>query len=457
MRDSFDNVKCEFLSDMGATKSSMSEYIYTKSCLIASSQEGKEVPTTKNNCLACLACKRPKSLNQNIHSLITLSRHEENLKLKEYNSDNLHLPIGNAPSYIFQNDNELDILETGGVGAELKKLIPQQLAHKGCGCNNYAIKMNKWGIDGCKERFDEIVDHLVNQSKDTAIFGWVPSSATKVVAKKLLQTAIDRAEKKYLHERVNWFVALTTAPRQDCTLRKCVESMFLAGFKPTIFAEPGSTIIPGCTTITNKEKKGIWYNWLHSCQYALENSDADVIMTVQDDALFHPDSKVFTEGLLWPDEETGFVSLYTPKHYSLQARSKDEFRPIGVNRIYTRSLWGACALVWPREVLQQVVDHEITKKWLGAPTRSKSLKIKQKRIDNPHLVQNSDTAIGKIMNKMNRKMFFVDPSPVEHIAQHSAVNHGGNYGKRNCIRCAEWGTPLNLQIPIEFDPVKIKK
>ena len=355
------------------------------------------------------------------------------------------------------------------VGTELSKLIPKSLEHNGCGCRDYAKKMNKWGVEGCIARFDSIVDHLVSKGKHNPLLGWIPEFATRTVAKRLLTKAIHTTKKTQgittstraagmtkTDSKFKWFTAVTTAPRPDCTLQQCVDSLIIAGLDPVIFAEPGSTKIESCLTFPNAKRMGVWYNWLQSCEYALTNSDADVIMTVQDDSLFHPDSKTFTESILWPDKATGFVSLYTPKHYSIMPRFKTKQRPMGVNRINTKSLWGACALVWPREVLEKVMDHEITKKWLGARPRSRSESVMQKRRDNPHLVQNSDTAIGKIMNKMGRKMFFVDPSPVEHIAEHSVIGHGGNGGRRNCMRCAKWSESLESQVPVDFEPTNIQ-
>lgn len=462
MKESFENVDCEFLQDMEETKSKINSRIHTKSCMIASSKEGCTIPTTQKNCEACMACERPKSYNKHVAGLINLNRYEKgtidvNAKEEKNSIESLTMP-----NYVYSHGgSNVKTISKRGVGDELKRLIPKAFETKGCGCQDYARKMNAWGVKGCRKRVDEIVNRLVEKTRQTSIFGWVPINATRVVAKRLVDIAISRSDKGSYNslpkpdKDFKWFVALTTAPRVECTLRKCTESLFLAGFKPVIFAEPGSTTIEGCTTIINKERKGVWHNWLQSCKYALENSDADVIMTVQDDALFHPDSKVFVEKILWPDKATGFVSLYTPKHYTLKGKSK-KMRPIGVNRIHTRSMWGACALVWPREVLELVVEHGIAKKWLGAATRSKSARIKQKRIDSPHLIQNSDTAIGKIMNKMKRKMFFVDPSPVQHFSRYSAINHGGNLGRRNCHRCAEWETPLDGQVLVDFKPVKIK-
>ena len=344
-----------------------------------------------------------------------------------------------------------------GVGTELHKMIPNFLESSTCNCKSYAKKMNIWGPDSCEKNRDHIISHLVHESKDTGLFGWVPESATRMVASKLLDTAIARTRRKEQNsqEKYKWFCAVTTAPRKVPTLDTCLESMQIAGFEPFIFAEPDSPELSvefDPFLIRNEEKKGVWFNWINSLHYALENTDANVIMTVQDDSLFHPDCKSFLEDhVLWPDTQVGFVSLYTPKHYSIKPRFKTVPRPTGVNRVITRSLWGACALVWPRKIVEEMLEDPILKGWMGAPTKTKTYweKIKKQRKEEPWRVQNSDTAIGKIMNNMHRTMWFCDPSPVQHIAETSAINHGGNRGRRNCGRCADWKVPLEEQIPLQ--------
>tara|TARA_Y100001938_G_scaffold140962_1_gene209995 strand:- start:3620 stop:5002 length:1383 start_codon:yes stop_codon:yes gene_type:complete len=342
-----------------------------------------------------------------------------------------------------------------GVGTELHKMIPKFLERPGCSCKSWAKKMNIWGVEGCTNNKQAIIDHLVAESNKRVLFSWVPSSATKVVAKRLVESAINKVREKEEADnpKTKWFCAVTTAPRKVSTLQNCVESLQIAGFTPFIFAEPN---VRGLGkqyeefTINNETKRGVWHNWLDSCRYALENSDANTILTVQDDSLFHPDSKTFLEqNILWPDTEVGFVSLYTPKHYSLKPHKKTEQRDRGVNRVITKSMWGACALVWPRKILEQVVELDFTKNWLGARLRTKSAweSMQEKRRAEPWRVQNSDTAIGKIMNIMGRTMWFCDPSPVQHIAEYSAISHGGNKGRRNCGRCATWSESLLEQIP----------
>lgn len=237
-------------------------------------------------------------------------------------------------------------------------------------------------------------------------------------------------------------VAVTTAPRKDCTLAYCLASIEACGWDPIVFAEPGSTETE-YRTVSNESKLGIWHNWLNSCRWCLSNTTSKYIMTVQDDSLFHPDSKLFVDSLDWP-KNCGFVSLYTPKHYSLNKQNR--LRPIGVNRIVTKSLWGACALVWRRDTLKSVIETPTCKYWLGAQPKSGSKTVMENRKRNPSLIANSDTAIGKAINRLGLDMYFVDPSPVHHIAKYSTISHGDNSGRRNCYRCADFEKPLLEQV-----------
>ena len=345
----------------------------------------------------------------------------------------------------------------GRPGAELENIIPKMFATGGCGCASYARRMDKWGVEGCEERFDKIVSYLHLQAGKKRILS-ILGPINRMVARYWVTTAINRAratlEANPVNDNGDWFVAVTTAPRRDCTLLECIYSLRVAGWEPTLFAEPGATDTDA-STIQNDEKLGVWHNWLASARYAVYNTDASVIMTVQDDCGFHPDSRDFAESALWPSENCGFLSLYTPRHYSTLKSGK--VNPLGINRIQTRSLWGACALVWPREALKEVVNSKTAKHWRGAGPKPKK---KESRTDfrtrrdawfagkekDPTTIANSDTAIGKAVNRSKRTMYFVDPSPVRHIATHSTLGHGGNGGNRNCGRCADHSIPLADQV-----------
>jgi hypothetical protein len=258
---------------------------------------------------------------------------------------------------------------------------------------------------------------------------------------------------------VKWYVALATAPRKEPTLLKTIESMRDCGWEPIVFAEPDS-VPTDALTYNHPERLGVWRNWVFSVRTALE-SDADVIMTVQDDGVFHPDSKDFAEHVMWPAPDCGFLSLYTPKHYTLRDerllrklrrtdRNIPDIRDPGVNQIHTRSLWGTVAVVWPRKVLENIIQDPLIESWLGAMPASRNPQVYKNRQENPHTIANSDTAIGKLMNKHKYTMWFVDPSPVAHIARFSAIGHGDNKGRRNAHRIADHTIPLTTQVPFDI-------
>ena len=246
----------------------------------------------------------------------------------------------------------------------------------------------------------------------------------------------------------DWTVVVTTAPRAESTIDKCLLSIDRAGWNPVVFAEPDSIKPEGFSYHSNEVKLGAWHNWLKAVRWALTRTTARYILTVQDDSLFHPDSRSFVESVMWPSDNIGFISLYTASHYS--ANLSGDLKPYGVNRLITGSLWGACALVFPRDVLERIIYHPIAESWTGIPPSSLSneekIHIKKSKLENPHLIQNVDTAIGRILNSLQLEMYVVDPSPVHHIAIHSAIKHGSNTGKRNCGRCADHSLPLEGQV-----------
>jgi len=257
--------------------------------------------------------------------------------------------------------------------------------------------------------------------------------------------------------RMKWVAAVTTAPRKDPTLRRCVESMLNAGWSPIIYAEPGTDLsgLPSDVEIIHRPRKfGCWHNWREASIDLLDRfPDADAIMTVQDDTVFHPQALDFADDAFWPEppEKVGFVSLYTPMHYShtcqlwdsrgtllyeggnwwnaTQRANKDKRlqlrrankKPDGRYQIVTQSLWGACALVFPRESLRKLVYHPIALNWRGAG--------KKKDLP-PEEIRNSDTAIGLAIRKMGLSMHWYVPSLATHIARHSTLGHGDNSGRR---------------------------
>ena len=84
------------------------------------------------------------------------------------------------------------------VGTELAKQIPDWAVQfkGGCGCKDMQKKMDKWGPDGCYERRNMIVAHLMSQSDHLIpAFQFVPETLKRVIAARMLNKAIRAARK----------------------------------------------------------------------------------------------------------------------------------------------------------------------------------------------------------------------------------------------------------------------
>lgn len=267
----------------------------------------------------------------------------------------------------------------------------------------------------------------------------------------------------------SWAVGITTAPRsKHRTLPQCVESAVANGWNPLIFAEPGTDLsgLPGGIECIERETRlGVWHNWKAAARQLLDRfPNADAVLTIQDDTVFHPQARWFAEHF-FPINNQRVFSLYTPKHYGQRAdvfdgkgklRKRNEpyetarkwlTRPriragwkirsyhknVGMHLIRTHSLWGACAMVFPRKSLQRILDHKIAKTWIGARGKMKPDKWRERQTREPWRIQNSDTAIGNILNALGMEYWCPVPSLADHIALASAdgVGHGGREGRRS--------------------------
>jgi hypothetical protein len=304
---------------------------------------------------------------------------------------------------------------------------------KGCGCEQYASELNRRGNQWCREHRQEIIDNIHQRAKKR--FGNVLPFAERVIG-HWVDRAIDATESP-IEADPNWFAAITTAPRQEPTLRDCISSLRLADWEPVVFAEPGS-VETNCQAINHPQTRGVWHNWLSAARAGLD-SGASMILTVQDDVVLHPETKQLAER--WLPETGGVLSLYTSAKYS---RGRD----LGVNRINTGSFWGACAFAWTAEALREALSTKVAREWLGCRVRTKSAnaRIMERRRNDPSLIANSDVAIGRAVKQTKRPIYTVDPSPAMHIARHSTQRRGDNTGNRNCSRCADHLLPLVPQV-----------
>jgi len=250
---------------------------------------------------------------------------------------------------------------------------------------------------------------------------------------------------------IKWGVVVTSAPRLKPKLQTTINSLRAAGWNdPIVFSEPDSRA-SDAQTVNNDKRLGVWHNWLQAANYAL-SLDVDVIMTTQDDIWIHPESKLFAEKAIWPSDDCGYLSLYTPHHYSI---IKGKKKPWGIYPIRTYSVWGAMCLIWHPEVLRSVINTHRAQNWVGVRSKLGDEEFKRRQ-DNPELIRNLDTAIGYIITKdLGRKIYYCNPSCVQHISEDSSIGGRPATGKR-CARflAGMKGSPSPLNIPIHHEKAK---
>ena len=226
-----------------------------------------------------------------------------------------------------------------------------------------------------------------------------------------------------------WAVGVTTSPRDPVTLFRTLDSLSSAGFGDVItFAEPLTgrlldvdqvirrplTIAePRFDTTASEGRFGCWQNYVQSLADLLEwKPDADVIMLVQDDVVFSHDVKELLE--LWPTDETGVVSLWSSNRY--------ETGECGFKRINDPHLIGALAYVFPRAVVEDMLEHELASNWNGA-ARAHGTSI-------GHLKKAADAWVGHVLQALHREVYYMIPSLSQHIAETSTLSNGSNDGFR---------------------------
>jgi hypothetical protein len=148
-----------------------------------------------------------------------------------------------------------------------------------------------------------------------------------------------------------WAVGITTAPRRQPTVERCVDRLTRAGWEsPHLFMD-GPVRIPerfGHLPGTLREPPvGAWPNhYLALFELTLRQPTADAFLILQDDALIYDGENVreYLERTMWPDAAHPVVSLYCPGPYTGNRYGWRRFREPWV--------WGAQAFVFSREAAQ---------------------------------------------------------------------------------------------------------
>lgn len=201
-----------------------------------------------------------------------------------------------------------------------------------------------------------------------------------------------------------WAVGVTTAPRRQATLGRCLESVVTAGWTDLrLSAEPGAPIpdffehLP-CTQ--RSDRLGAWSNWFLTLEELYQReSKADVFMIVQDDVVFSRNTRAYLERVLWPCDRLGVVSLYHP------GRRVDE---TGFVRLDCEDgLPGALALLFPNAAARLLLgDREAILHRRRGPT-----------VATRHI----DVVVGQWAHRLGLPAYCHRPSLVQHIGQTTTV------------------------------------
>lgn len=207
-----------------------------------------------------------------------------------------------------------------------------------------------------------------------------------------------------------WSVGVITAPREEPTLERCVTSMIAAGWDaPRIFAEPGTDIPTsiGHIPVTQRETRAnAWGNWyLALCELLDRQPNADAYMVAQDDTLFasgdtSENLRQYLERALWPEDNTGVVSIYCSSAYNQQTH--------GWHLKQGKWVWGALAFIWPRESLQHFLL-TTGAEWMS---QNRTRKV--------------DIAVGFWQQRHAKSVYFCYPSLAQHIGNVSTIWGRGN-------------------------------
>lgn len=202
-----------------------------------------------------------------------------------------------------------------------------------------------------------------------------------------------------------WAVGITTAPRRLPTLEYCLSALLAAGWnEPRLFVDEAADLPARFSSLAQSIRQprlGAWPNYyLSLAELTLRQPDADAYMILQDDALLvqHPGLRQYLEGVLWPGDRPGIVSLYCAREYT-QANP-------GWYALPMQWFWGALAFIFPAELARRfLADPEV---------------IEHRRRKQDGLVA-IDVLVGRFAHRHNIPVSFPTPSLVQHIGQVSTL------------------------------------
>lgn len=172
-------------------------------------------------------------------------------------------------------------------------------------------------------------------------------------------------------------VYLTTAKRRQPTLERTLQSLAVAKIGPIVRPDPG---------------RGAFRHWLTVAAEAAQNAPG-IVAIFQDDILVPQGLGRALGAFKWPRSDWGCLSLYLSAKYAGYGTGWVEH--------WGCTVWGACALLFPSEVLSALINLPLAQHW------------KSKR--------GIDQFVGEGLEDLGLGIRFHSPSLVQHIGETSTV------------------------------------
>lgn len=221
-----------------------------------------------------------------------------------------------------------------------------------------------------------------------------------------IELLIPRPARRFGSPVTQWSVAVTTAPRRQTTLERCLASLAAAGWSQPRIIVDGEVEIPPAWNhlpVTRRIPQiGAWPSYyLTLVELLMRDPAAEAFLIVQDDVVFfeHPGLRRYLESILWPDRRSGIVSLFCSREYASD-------RP-GWYALDQPLIWGAQALVFSREAAigflsdPEVVRHRFAEGDLG--------------------LARIDLLVGRWAYETDTPVHLCSPSLAQHIGHVSAI------------------------------------
>lgn len=201
----------------------------------------------------------------------------------------------------------------------------------------------------------------------------------------------------------SWVVGITTAPRRQPTLRRCLTSLTLCGWDALHLFVDGDVQIPEEFASTDRTLRrpaaGAWRNFYLSITELLRRSPAaDALMLVQDDALWpaHLPVREYLQQIAWPDDGRFIISPYCCADYTADSP--------GWHRFNDTWHYGAVVMIFSRESAEDFIADSVV--------------IERCRNEWPAGI---DDVIGEWAQRTGISVYVPTPSLVQHIGETSTL------------------------------------